>query len=78
MAFTAKYPGKCVVCGLRFPAGTQINWAGNKTAAHEACGVPEAAEDYVPAEKPDPAAAAWAAFQASYVPEPGEGENPFL
>src|SRR5436190_9660974 len=34
---SAKYPGKCTICGERFPAGERIFYAGKKQASHLGC-----------------------------------------
>jgi hypothetical protein len=37
MTITAKYPGKCAVCGERFAAGEQINWRKGEPSSHATC-----------------------------------------
>jgi len=51
MTITAKFPGKCALCGERFAAGTQINWRKGEPSSHAACAakLPTAAEaEYQP------------------------------
>jgi hypothetical protein len=35
--FKAQYPGKCELCGKKFPAGRRIRYIAEKTVAHDAC-----------------------------------------
>lgn len=37
MKIQARYPGKCIVCGARFPAGLTIEWSKGKKARHTDC-----------------------------------------
>lgn len=37
MTITAKYPGKCSVCGRAFAAGAQIEWSKGAGSKHAAC-----------------------------------------
>jgi hypothetical protein len=37
MTITAKFPGKCSLCGERFAAGTQIAWRKGEPSSHAAC-----------------------------------------
>lgn len=73
MAFAAKYPGKCTLCGEKFPAGVLINWAGKGNAQHAECAKASPERIVESAPELDKDAIAWAAFQATYVPLPGEG-----
>jgi len=73
MAFSAKFPGKCVTCGGRIAAGELIGGT-SRNYSHVAC-LDAAAEAGLPAPAAaeDKDAIAWAAFQVSYVALPGEG-----
>lgn len=46
MTITAKYPGKCTICGGKINAGEKINWEKDKGASHVKC--PEKVESVGP------------------------------
>ncbi len=37
MTLQSRFPGTCVACGHRFPAGTEVNWERGKGARHVRC-----------------------------------------
>jgi hypothetical protein len=71
--FKAKFPGKCLLCGQRFPAGVRIRYIAKHTVGHEGCHVP--AYTFNPVNDPVTGAEEWAARYGPARPV-GRGVSP--